>query len=114
VSYTYAVMTVGRDTFTEIKRKLAEAGYNQAIHQDAEFGEVLDMRGIALSFSADDLQDSKAAEPRYLVPGKKHEHRWVRQEGLLVFESADGSRQSRVRGEVEMCLTCDATRPVQS
>lgn len=48
MTYTYAVMTVSRHAFEEIKAKLLAADYGHAVHARPD-GTVLDMRGIALT-----------------------------------------------------------------
>ena len=46
MTYTYVLMEVSQEAHEEIKKKLLDAGYNQAIHDDE--GGALDMHGIAL------------------------------------------------------------------
>lgn len=49
-SYTYAIMEVSPRVHAEVRRRLVEADHDHAVHAgDSEFGEVLDMRGIALA-----------------------------------------------------------------
>lgn len=46
---TYAVMEVSAAAFAEIRQKLIDAGYQQALHQDGEYALVLDMHGVVLA-----------------------------------------------------------------
>lgn len=48
MTYTYVLMEVTKSTYEEVKKKLEEAGYWQALHKDREDGIILDMHGIAL------------------------------------------------------------------
>jgi len=49
MTYTYALMDVSESTYNEIKKKLEDAGYQHALHDDRDGdGVVLDMHGIAL------------------------------------------------------------------
>lgn len=45
MTYTYVTMDVTKPVFEEVKRKLQEAEYHHAIHNE---GKTLDMHGIAL------------------------------------------------------------------
>lgn len=45
MTYTFAIMTVSRSTYDEVKKKLKEAGWEHAIGEDGH----LDMRGVALT-----------------------------------------------------------------
>lgn len=47
-THTYAVMEVSPHTFAEVKARLLEAGYSQAVIEDGDGGEALDMHGVAL------------------------------------------------------------------
>lgn len=49
MTYTYAILAVSRAVYTEVRKRLAELGYDQAFHDDANGGEVIDMHGIALA-----------------------------------------------------------------
>ena len=49
---TYAVMKVSTATFQEVKAKLEEAGYDQALHNDDK---TLDMHGVALEAENPDI-----------------------------------------------------------
>lgn len=44
MSHTYALLEVSPATYVEIRRKLEEAGYQHALHDNG----VIDMHGIAL------------------------------------------------------------------
>jgi len=48
MTYTYVLMEVSPSTYKEVRKKLEEAGYFKALHQDREDGILLDMHGIAL------------------------------------------------------------------
>ena len=48
-TYTYVVMEVSPATYAEIRKKLVDAGYDHALHNDGNDHEVLDMHGIALA-----------------------------------------------------------------
>lgn len=45
MTHTYAILTVSRRTFDEVRSKLADAGYDFALHDG---GATLDMHGITL------------------------------------------------------------------
>ena len=45
MTYTYAILPVSKAAFAEIRAKLIEAGYDDAISEDDG---VIDMHGIAL------------------------------------------------------------------
>ena len=47
-TYTYITMEVSSAAYEEIRKKLLDAGYNDAVHDGDDVKEVLDMRGIAL------------------------------------------------------------------
>lgn len=49
MTHTYVFMQVSKRTYEEIKKKLLDAGYDQALQEDSERGIVLDMHGIALA-----------------------------------------------------------------
>jgi hypothetical protein len=44
VTHTYAILEISRAAWDEIRRKLADAGYRHAFHDN----ETIDMHGIAL------------------------------------------------------------------
>lgn len=46
---TYAILEITKRAFTEIATKLRDAGYNQAFHENAGHGLVIDMHGIAVA-----------------------------------------------------------------
>ncbi len=53
MTYTYALMDVSESTYNEIKKKLEDAGYQHAFHDDHDGdGMVLDMHGIALKLES--------------------------------------------------------------
>jgi hypothetical protein len=52
-TYTYAVLPVSMATYDEIRKKLAEAGYQDQFHYDGH-EEVIDMHGIALGLRIED------------------------------------------------------------
>ena len=47
MSYTYAVLELSQEAYEEIKRKLRQAGYSQAI-VDGPGGEIIDMTGVSV------------------------------------------------------------------
>jgi hypothetical protein len=48
-THTYAILDVSHAAYTEVKEKLAAAGYEHAFHDDRDGdGVVIDMHGIAL------------------------------------------------------------------
>lgn len=49
MTHTYAVLHVSAAAYDEIKAKLTAAGYDHAFVPDWRAGDVIDMRGIALS-----------------------------------------------------------------
>ena len=54
MTHTYIILRISKRAFNEIKKKLADAGYEHTFHQ--ENGEtVIDMHGIAV---ADQTNDS--------------------------------------------------------
>lgn len=54
MTYTYVLMDVSPTTYEEIKKKLLDAGYQHALHEDRHGdGVVLDMHGIALRLDKD-------------------------------------------------------------
>lgn len=48
MSYTYAILEISSDSFNEIKNAL-KTDYGDQFHKNDEFGEVIDMHGIALA-----------------------------------------------------------------
>lgn len=52
MTHTYAILTVSPACFSEIRRKLEEAGYADLIHDDLD-GLVIDMHGLALQAGED-------------------------------------------------------------
>jgi hypothetical protein len=48
VTHTYAVLRISKATYDEIKKKLEEAGYDHAFHDDGDGDVLIDMHGIAL------------------------------------------------------------------
>lgn len=48
MTYTFATLEVSQLAYDEIRSKLLEAGYDQAVLRDRDV-ELLDMRGIALN-----------------------------------------------------------------
>lgn len=47
-THTYAILRVSAAAYQEIRRLLADAGYEDQFHEDSNHGEVIDMHGIAL------------------------------------------------------------------
>lgn len=47
-THTYTVLVISRAAFDEIRARLTESGYPD-LHQDADFGAVIDMHGLALA-----------------------------------------------------------------
>ena len=43
-THTYAILGLSKEAFAEIKKKLEDAGYQHAFHEDG----VIDMHGIAV------------------------------------------------------------------
>jgi hypothetical protein len=54
VTYTYVLLEVPKVFYDQVRTKLVDAGYNQAVHDETEYGECLDMHGIALVAQADE------------------------------------------------------------
>jgi hypothetical protein len=52
VTHTYAVLKISAIAFAEIERLLKAAGYEHAFHEDAMYGTVIDMHGIAVAKEA--------------------------------------------------------------
>jgi hypothetical protein len=53
MTYTYILMDVSPAVYEEIKQKLLAAGYTYAIHNEGQYGFVLDMHGIALKLQSE-------------------------------------------------------------
>lgn len=61
-TYSYAVLNVSLEAYLEIRVKLKAAGYSDQFY-DSEYGEVIDMRGIALQ-SANETKSQPVGKPR--------------------------------------------------
>ena len=48
MTYTYAILDVSAAAYDEVRALLVAAGYEDAINDDGEGREVIDMHGIAL------------------------------------------------------------------
>ena len=49
MTHTYAILHVSHRTYQEIRECLSHAGYEDQFYVDREWGEVIDMHGIALA-----------------------------------------------------------------
>lgn len=55
---TYVVLEVSSAVYREIRSKLEEAEYQHAFHQDSQYGNLIDMHGIALAEERADDENS--------------------------------------------------------
>lgn len=49
MTHTYVVLQISKRAFEEIRKKLLEAGYQHAMHDDEEHGVLIDMHGLAIA-----------------------------------------------------------------
>lgn len=48
MTHTYALLPISKEAYAEIRDKLIIAGYDHALHEDSDHGEVINMHGIAV------------------------------------------------------------------